>query len=343
MNKTDQAFSIYQKMAGSKRADVVRAIAEELETSNSNASTYYSRIEKNGGERSMDTVGKTTVAAPAAKDYKDLSKKEIAEISERIAHRFDVLERQAKAVRNGNLRSFVVSGAAGVGKTFALETELEDLMDNTGETPCKFISGGISAVGLYMALYQMRKGGILVLDDCDDVFYDDTAINLLKKVLDTSSRRRASWQKKSDWCYIRDFNLDLDGEPDDNDKLPNWFDFDGQVVFLTNEPLYAKSQKDNKMAPHYKALISRSLYLDLTLQSVTDRIIRIRDVFMTKMVPNLGISKAQATEILEFTLENKDLYLDLSLRMMVHQSNLLLADSKNWKDDARTMLMINAI
>jgi hypothetical protein len=343
MNKTDQAFSIYQKMAGSKRADVVRAIAEELDTSNSNASTYYSRIEKNGGERSMATVGKTVEATPTAKDYNDLSTKEIKEISERIAHRFDVLERQAKSIRHGNLRSFVVSGAAGVGKTFALETELADLMDNDGETPCKFISGGISAVGLYMALYQMRKGGILVLDDCDDVFYDDTAINLLKKVLDTSSRRRASWQKKSDWVYIRDFNLDLEGEPDDNDKLPNWFDFDGQVVFLTNQPLYALSQKDNKMAPHYRALISRSLYLDLTLQSVTDRIIRIRDVFMTKMVPNLGISKAQATEILEFTLENKDKYIDLSLRMMVHQANLLLGDEKNWKDDARTMLMINAI
>jgi len=50
VNKTDQAFSIFQKMADSPRKDVVKAIAEELGTSNSNASTYYSRIEKNGGD-----------------------------------------------------------------------------------------------------------------------------------------------------------------------------------------------------------------------------------------------------------------------------------------------------
>jgi hypothetical protein len=342
MKKTDIARSIFDRMSGSPRAAVVKAIAEELETSNSNASTYYSRIEKNGGERSMDAVGKSN-ASPPVKDFKDLTTKEIAEISDRIAHRFEVLERQAKAIRSGNLRSFVVSGAAGVGKTYALETELADLMDNDGDTPCKFISGGISAVGLYMALHQMRDGGILVLDDCDDVFYDDTAINILKKVLDTSSRRRASWQKDSNWTYIRDFELDLNGEMSDDGKFPNWFDFKGQVVFLTNEPLYTKSLKDNKMAPHYKALISRSLYLDLTLQSVTDRIIRIRDVFMSKMVKNLNISNAQAKEILEFTLENRDMYIDLSLRMMVHQANLLLADPNHWKDDARTMLMINAI
>jgi len=48
------------------------------------------------------------------------------EAIERIAERFDILDRMTHAVAEGTVRGMIVSGPPGVGKSFGVETVLED-------------------------------------------------------------------------------------------------------------------------------------------------------------------------------------------------------------------------
>jgi hypothetical protein len=126
------------------------------------------------------------------------------------------------------------------------------------------VSGSISAVGLYQALWYTRNGGILVLDDVDDVFRDETALNLLKGALDSSPVRTISWRKEARWL--------------DENGIPDRFEFKGHVVFLTNIDFETIIQSGKRDAEHFKALIDRSMYLCLTLRTRRDFMIRIRQV-----------------------------------------------------------------
>ena len=56
------------------------------------------------------------------------------------------------------------------------------------------IKGYVRALGLYKSLYNYRHAGkVLVFDDADTIFNDETALNILKAVCDTTERRTVSW------------------------------------------------------------------------------------------------------------------------------------------------------
>ena len=145
----------------------------------------------------------------------------VAEIDTRIRSTFDVLEQVSQGVISGHVRSVIVSGAAGCGKTYTLETALADAEDR-GVIRYQSVRGACSAIGLYRLLFESSEpGNVLVIDDCDSVFADLDSLNLLKSALDSSKVRRIHWNKE-----IRV----LDGE-----GVPRSFEFKGSVVFITNK------------------------------------------------------------------------------------------------------------
>ena len=263
-------------------------------------------------------------------------------IRERIRDRFDTLDRTTKAVANNKLRGLIISGAPGVGKTYVTEMNLFAARNDLRNI--NFHSGSISAVAAYTKLHQhRRKGDVWILDDADDIFFDDTALNILKKALDTTAKRVISWGKQSSKFYDPNFpsnEFQSDGEYDeDNDKYPNSFQFDGSVVFITNEDILKKSKAGGRFAPHYAALISRTLYLDLTLHTIRDRIIRIKDIFGIHMAEERGLSVKDVDTLVSFVEAHRGEFIDLSLRMMTHLSNLYNVDRSRWEKDAASMLM----
>ena len=133
---------------------------------------------------------------------------------------FDNLTRLTKMVGRGIQPSLVITGMAGVGKTHLVKETLKQMGLRESYEFVHF-KGRTTAAGLYITLYQ-NSDKIVIFDDCDSVFKDEDAVNLLKAALDSYDTRRIS--------YISSKPLkDEYGEP-----LPAHFEFTGKVIFISN-------------------------------------------------------------------------------------------------------------
>lgn len=242
------------------------------------------------------------------------------EIAMRLSRRFDALDRMAAGVIKGVVPALIVSGPAGLGKSYGIERALEAHSREHVDFKYDVINGSISAVGLYIALYRMREGGVVVLDDADDVFRDETTLNILKAALDSSERRVISWRKQANW-------LEAEG-------IEDRFEFEGRVIFLTNVDFERQVASGRPGSVHFKALMDRSLYLHLTLRTLRDYMVRIRQVVIDEsMLDKYGLSADDVVGLLAYVEDNKRRFYHLSLRL-IHQIALCkLADPDNWRAD----------
>ena len=240
---------------------------------------------------------------------------------DRIKERFDILDEMTNATLDGIVRGLVVTGPPGVGKTFGVEQVLEkdSIFDMMADKPMRhtFVKGAMSAIGLYSTLYKYSDSkSIVVLDDCDTILFNEDALNILKAALDSNKKRKISWNSDSNF-------LRREGVPAD-------FEFNGSVIFITN--LKFDSTRQTKIKDHLEAILSRCHYLDLTLDTTRDKLLRIRQIaregglFDTK-----GLTKIQEQEIIEFMYEKKDRLREISLRMAQKIADLRNMDSKRWK------------
>jgi len=240
---------------------------------------------------------------------------------ERIAERFKILEEMTNATLDGIVRGMVVTGPPGVGKTYGVEQVLEkdSLFDVMASRPVRhtFIKGAMSALGLYSKLYEYKDSkNILVLDDCDSILFNEDALNILKAALDSCKKRRISWNTDSN--LLR------------REGVPSTFEFNGSVIFITN--LKFDNMRHTKIKDHLDAIMSRCHYLDLTLDTTRDKIMRIKQIardgglFDTK-----GLTKIEEEEIIEFMVEKQDRLREVSLRMAQKIADLRNMDKNRWK------------
>ena len=254
------------------------------------------------------------------------AKQERADREANIRERFDVLGILADGVASRNVRSLIVAGAPGVGKTHTLEAKLKKAELNGQVRKVTTIKGSISPIGLYLQLWENRESGdVIMLDDIDAVFADEEAMNLLKGALDTTKARRISWAKAS--SFLRD-----------ND-IPNSFDYEGQIVFITNTDPDAVIAKGGKMAPHMSALVSRSTFLDLCIHDAESIMIRVEQVLAeSEMLETLGVTKGKAAEILGWMQQNLSQMRQVSLRSVIQLAEFTKV-SDNWTALARATML----
>lgn len=255
----------------------------------------------------------------------------VAEIEVKLKDRFEALEIMAEATGKGINRSLIVSGPAGLGKSYTVEAKLEEL-ESMGHS-VTYIKGYVRPLALYKLLYETRHAkSVLVFDDSDSVFYDDVSMNLLKGACDSTDRRVLHWLSKS-----------LEKEEDEEgESIPEKFEFEGSIIFITNYDFDAMIASGNKLAPHFEALVSRSHYLDLAMKTKMDYIVRIKQVVRGGMLKSRGFNTAEETMILEFIVNNMERLRELSLRMVVKISGLYKMDKKNWQKLASQTCMRNA-
>jgi len=216
----------------------------------------------------------------AIKNKDKLAKDEAAFLFERMLH-------SVKSVLKQQHKSVIVVGAAGLGKTFNIMKAVTD----SGRKPSKF-AGNISPASIYATLFANReKGSLIVFDDIDAVWADAVSKNVLKGALDTTDTE-VSWvnartrdisklSKKDRDAYIKQVeerqkygdeeyvkrNAEKLGIEDTGDrkeidkamrrlganKLPSTFEFDGNVIFISN-------LKRDDIDP---AIRSRSLFINM--------------------------------------------------------------------------------
>lgn len=280
------------------------------------------------GFRKTKNYNKRAVSAPQF--VTPTRKESVAEIEAKLKDRFDALEIMSEATGKGINRSLIVSGPAGLGKSYTVEAKMAAL-EQQGHS-VTYIKGYVRPLALYKLLYETRfPNSVLVFDDSDSVFYDDVSMNLLKAACDSNERRVLHWLSKS-----------LEKESDeDGENIPEKFEFEGSVIFITNYDFDAMIASGNKLAPHFEALVSRSHYLDLAMKTKMDYIVRIRQVVRGGMLTSRGFSKSEEIMILEFIETNVDRLRELSLRMVGKIANLYKMDRKGWQKLASQTCMRN--
>jgi hypothetical protein len=260
------------------------------------------------------------------------------EAMDRIATRFQILDEMTQAAINSDIRAMIVSGPPGVGKSFGVETQLEkaSLFDKLAGKKIRFeiVKGAMTPLGLYAQLYKFSDPkNVLVFDDCDSAFSDELALNILKAALDSGKRRRIFWN--SDSSLLR------------REGIPDNFEFKGSVIFITN--LDFENVKSKKIADHLEALQSRCHYLDLTINSERDKMLRIKQVHRDASNSQVGglfagyeFPEGKDTEILDFMWENRTKLREVSLRMALKIADLVKISPTNWKMLTQNTCMRNS-
>jgi len=209
---------------------------------------------------------------------------------------FDNLERFTKMVGKGIQPSLLVTGGAGLGKTFLVKKTLESLglKESIGFVHFK---GRATAAGLFLTLFE-NSNSVVVLDDCDSVFKDADAVNILKAALDSYDTRRIS--------YLSSKPLkDEDGIP-----VPRSFEFRGKIIFISN---IEQSNLD-------EAIKSRSFVADISMNTA-QMFQRIEDLIET-MEPRIPIAaKQKALEIMQ-ELHSEFDGVDINLRSFIKAARI---------------------
>jgi len=259
------------------------------------------------------------------------SKETDSEIIERLRERFEILDDMTRAVKSGKVRAMIVSGAPGVGKSFGVEKVLEkhDVFANVANDEklkkYEVVKGAMSAIGLYSKLYEYSgEKNILVFDDCDSVLLDDLSLNILKAALDTSKRRTIHWN--TDSRLLR------------SEGVPNSFEFKGGAIFITN--INFQNIKSKKLQDHLAALESRCHYIDLTIHTEREKMLRIRQIVGDGMLDAYEFAEEQVQDLIQFIDENKKRLRELSLRTVLKTADLMRSfPNDKWKRVAQISLM----
>lgn len=282
----------------------------------------------------IEYVGGTAVARAAkSQDSKNKEPQMPVETEEeaiaRIRERFEILTEMTKAATSGDIRAMIVSGPPGVGKSYGVEQEVEKacMFDKIAgkRLRAEVVKGSATPIGLYQTLYKYSDANcVVVFDDCDSILLDDVALNLLKGALDSGKKRKISWLSESS-------TLRREGIPDS-------FEFKGSVIFITN--LKFDKMKSQKLRDHLDALQSRCHYLDLTLDTMRDKILRIKQIAADgHLFTDYDFDADTQNEIVDFMNTNQNRLREMSLRMALKIADLRKSFPLRWKRMAETTCM----
>lgn len=250
------------------------------------------------------------------------------QVMERIREHFATLDEMSQAVVDGQIRAMIVTGPPGVGKSFGIEQIIDKatLFDKISgkRLRAEVIKGAVTPVALYSQLYKYSdENCVLVFDDCDSVLLDDVSLNLLKGALDSGKKRKISWL--ADSHALR------------QQGIPDQFEFKGSVIFISN----LKFDKfKGKLAEHLAALQSRCHYLDLTIDTMRDKVMRIKQIHKdSNLFDELALTTEQADEVIAFMEVNQDKLREVSLRMAIKVGQLRKSFDAKWMQMAKVTCM----
>ena len=256
------------------------------------------------------------------------------EIMERLGQRFEILEDMTRAVKKGDVKSMIVTGPPGVGKSFGVEKVLSrhdvfaDVANDSKLKKYEGVKGAMSAIGLYSKLYEYSDAkSILVFDDCDSVLLDDLSLNILKAALDSGKKRMIHWN--TDSRLLR------------SEGVPNSFEFKGGAIFITN--IKFEHVRSKKLRDHLEALESRCHYLDLTIDTEREKLLRIKQVVeQAGMLDEYELEDWAKLEVVDFIVTNAKRMRELSLRMVLKVADIRIAMPTKWKAVVEVTCMRNA-
>jgi hypothetical protein len=269
--------------------------------------------------------GVYSIPVPVGVEYTPPKQESDEEIFSRIENTYKSMSCLVESVASNTVNSLVISGSPGIGKSFTVENTLRKLKGDYYAVH----KGYIRASHLFRMLWENKNpGDVVVLDDTDAIFGDETALNILKAALELKPVRRIGWGSEKVF------------EDQDGEEIPRYFDFQGAVIFLTNLDFHTMIASGSKYSPHLSAIESRSLVLDLGIKSKREYMIKIKQTLAEGMLRDKGITKDEEDEIMEFVEENVNNFRELSLRMIEKIAALYEANPGSWKNLVRAVCMV---
>jgi len=258
------------------------------------------KVNKAGITDFVDKTGETDVSMASGKKASRFD----------IHKRMDFMSQLTQMVVDGDMKSLVITGEPGTGKTYGVIKKLHenDLKENRDFV---IIKGHSTPKAMFRSLYE-NQDRIVVYDDCDDVLKDLIARGILKAALDSFDKRIVHWRtEKSD------------------DTLPSSFEFKGQIIFISNIP-------GDKMD---SAIVSRSILVDVSMTK-KEKIERMR-----KILPDLEDDCALSSkeEALDLLAELQDDAVDFNIRSLlrvirIRKAYHVKAKKSEWAELAEYMV-----
>jgi hypothetical protein len=262
--------------------------------------------------------GKYAIPEIAEKAIKEESDEEIGI---RIKETYQAMDDMVRAVAANAVNSLVIAGGAGLGKSYGVNKILQDV--NDGEYGYVFHRGYLKGSHLFRMLWENRfPGQVIVLDDVD-IWEDQQTLNLLKAALELKSIRRIGWGSEKIF------------EDQDGEEIPRYFDYEGSIIFLTNLKIREMIEAGTKNSAHLSAIESRSLVLDMKINSKREYLIKIKQTVEGGMLQVQGFNIYEEKEIMEFFETNLDNFYEISLRMVEKIAKLYRAIPNGWQVSAR--------
>ena len=266
--------------------DLIRHI--QLLTAEKNAEVLF--VQTNGRVTRMPAVQSGVQAEPQKMSF--MSAKQTQDPSEMFLN----IERLTKMVGKGIQPSLVITGGAGMGKTHLVKNTLEGMGLKESYDYVHF-KGRATAAGLFITLYE-NSDKIIVLDDCDSVFRDDDAVNILKGALDSYDTRKIS--------YITSKAL----KDEFQQEVPRHFEFTGRVIFISN---ISQSRLD-------EAIRSRSFVADVDL--TTEQMFQRIEQLLPTMESRIPLAARQQALQLMQDLDKEFDGLEINLRSFIKAARI---------------------
>jgi hypothetical protein len=269
-------------------------------------------VEKTWRKRAAGSMGVMATIPMSAVPYES-----DIDIWNKLDKRFRVLETLTDHCIKGSARSLIVHGPAGLGKSYTVEKALNSW--DPDERYHTIIKGGSTKIGLLKTLYQYRnKKNVVVFDDCDSILLDLDCISILKAACDTTETRKIS--------YLSNDKIPAEGEAG---TIPSTWVFDGTVIFITNTDFENTAKK---LQDHTSAMISRSHYISLAMNTRRDYIIRIKQVVTQGLFNQLKLTQTMIKDVMDYIDEHQDNLRELSLRMALKLGALRKDSPDVWQD-----------
>lgn len=211
-----------------------------------------------------------------------------------INQRFNFFENLVDMVIRGNRKSLLCTGPGGLGKTHTVKERLKNPHNQKFLFPegvdqefrVKWVGGYSTAKGLYNTLYYYSDA-LIIFDDCDSIWEDKVAVNILKKALDSYEERIINWNSQA---------------PASSD-IPSEFEFTGRIIFVSNK----------RMEDFNEAVLTRVSKIDMsmTLEEKVDRI----EYTLPQLKPDVAMK--DKLECLELVKDNMDLVANVNFRTII--------------------------
>jgi len=151
-------------------------------------------------------------------------------------------------------------------------------------------------------------------------------LNILKAALDTSKKRMIHWN--TDSHMLR------------KEGIPDSFEFKGGAIFITN--IKFDHVRSKKLRDHLEALESRCHYLDLTIDTEREKILRIKQIVRDGMLDSYEFEDTGVEDVLNFVTDNAKRMRELSLRTVLKVADLRKSFPDRWQAVAEVTCMRGA-